>query len=205
MLRRRQDLLHTYDKFVGPLPERLEEGAQALHSLLPIIFDSKAMMVEARQRGLEFPRTVLGDAFRWLCQTQITRDMAELPSDAHPKEPTTPNGVESMEDASQKAIAWHAAFAEGFEERYAGREMEHEAGYDAYLTGCCFAATAILGLGAGVQELKDLGTEGDTAVPQSLRPLLNAIPLYKVVRKTCIRDTAVSNIIIGIFSLLTWV
>lgn len=62
----RKDLLHTYDKFVGPIPEDLDAGTKALHSLLPRLFDSKVVMTKAIAEGMRFPRTVLGEAHQWL-------------------------------------------------------------------------------------------------------------------------------------------
>ena len=80
-----------------------------------------------------------------------------------------------------KRRAWDATFAPGFEERYAAGGQEHEAGFDAYLTGCCFAASATLGLGVGVDELKGMTSGG--GVPAALEVVSNAVPLFRIVSK----------------------
>lgn len=58
-----------HDKFVGPIPKGLDEGARALHSLVPRLFDSKVAMTRAMEAGMRFPRAVLGDAHQWLRHT----------------------------------------------------------------------------------------------------------------------------------------
>lgn len=50
-----------------------------------------------------------------------------------------------------------------------------QAAYDAYLTGCCFAAAATVGLGVGLGELKGMARGGETP------PVMNVVPLYRVV------------------------
>ncbi|CAM9998701.1 unnamed protein product, partial [Hapterophycus canaliculatus] len=184
------DLLHTHDKFVGPIPEELSSGTQALHALLPRLFDSKAVMGKAVEAGMRFPRTVLGEAHGWLLE-RFPRPSSSLPPPAPPL-PRGEAGAETADTASTVAAAageaetktdrpdevtgeandaggaeangkatasvtapapaispserlrrsWDAVFAPGFEERYRDGGQEHEAGYDAYLTGCCFAAAA---------------------------------------------------------------
>lgn len=54
-----------------------------------------------------------------------------------------------------------------------------QAAYDAYLTGCCFAAAATVGLGVGLGELKGMARGGET--PASLAPVTNVVPLYRMV------------------------
>lgn len=197
-----QDLLHTHDKFVGPLPEEQEEGARALHALFPRIFDSKVALACAARSGLDLPSTSLGEAFRWLRDTFGNDGWQSLYADVseEPALPPNPEALKShvsaeeaglplpkdfgeadikrMEPSKTGVRAWHATFAEGFD-RYHNNGQEHEAAYDAYLTGCCFVAAAIHGLGAGVGDLRRLGAEDE--VPAPLRHVLNLIPLYKVV------------------------
>lgn len=219
--RRPQDLLHTYDKFVGPLPEEHEEGTRALHSLFPSLFDNKVVMSSAIDAGLAFPQTVLGEGFRWLRETQTPQndavaaarnkqkktvengaggtdnedngkhegDKIEVENGDAEKstdEPPTSGSNSSNSGNRRSRAVWDASFAPGFEERYADGGQEHEAGYDAYLTGCCFAAAATLGLGVAVEELKGMGS-GDGAggggeVPEALRSVQNVVPLWRMVR-----------------------
>lgn len=54
-----------------------------------------------------------------------------------------------------------------------------QAAYDAYLTGCCFAAAAVVGLGVGLDELKGMARGGET--PACLAPVMNVVPVYRVV------------------------
>ncbi|CAN0163702.1 unnamed protein product, partial [Scytosiphon promiscuus] len=215
------DLLHTYNKFVGPIPEGLDEGTRALHALLPRLFDSKVVMAKAVEAGMRFPRTVLGEAHGWLRE--------KFPRPPPPPEPTLPqgetnakpadaasntapaaaaaaaaadglvgtgeandaggaaaNGTATASAAAAAAVRpserlrrrWDAVFAPGFEERYGDGGQEHEAGYDAYLTGCCFAAAAAVGLGVGVDELRGLAAGG--AVPPALAPFQGVVPLFRM-------------------------
>eukprot|EP01084_Bolivina_argentea_P161513 281138_1 len=107
------DLLHIFDKFIGDLPDSYEEFCRILHDTLPLVYDSK-VLVERMKTTVNLPHTSLGDAFV------------------------------SMVECSSSHIApherWNAAFAPGFD-RYADKEsvFHHEAGYDAYLTGCLAA------------------------------------------------------------------
>lgn len=241
--------MHTYDKFVTTLPESHEEGTQALHYLYPNLFDNKVVMSAAVDAGLSFPRTTLGDGYRWLLETQTTAPRESGPgtpaavraqsadgsaqkenggsSDAAVvgNTPSKGNGVggrgggadmhgqakeesnmevdRDAQDASADGSAsatgvgasvaravWDASFAPGFEERYANGGQEHEAAYDAYLTGCCFVASATLGLGVTVREMKRMGTVIPTVncplgrageVPRALRPMHNLVPMYHMV------------------------
>ncbi|CAN0287360.1 unnamed protein product [Ectocarpus sp. 12 AP-2014] len=223
------DLLHTHDKFVGPIPADMDDGTRALHSLLPRLFDSKVVMAKAMAAGMKFPRTVLGEAHQWL------REKYPAPPPP-PQEEGAEAGMEPAEGAAEKGQqvdgtavvattggeangdsktngkaaaaaagaappvetgaeaaaserdvealerarrGWDAVLAPGFEERYKDGGREHEAGFDAYLTGCCFAAAATVGLGVGLDELKRMASGGET--PAALCSAQNVLPLYKVV------------------------
>ncbi|CAB1119948.1 unnamed protein product [Ectocarpus sp. CCAP 1310/34] len=225
------DLLHTHDKFVGPIPADMDDGTRALHSLLPRLFDSKVVMAKAMAAGMKLPRTVLGEAHQWL------REKYPAPPPPPTQEEGAEAGVEPAEGAAEKvqqvdgtaAVAisggeangesktngeaaaaaaagagpqleagaeataskrdvealerarrgWDAVLAPGFEERYKDGGREHEAGFDAYLTGCCFAAAATVGLGVGLDELKRMASGGET--PAALSSAQNVLPLCKVV------------------------
>lgn len=184
-------------------------------------------MSSAANAGIAFPRTRLGDAFHWLCETYAkkkepeaaaattatstkdsavtarsdgdnvapagateatngTDDKAAVTSVGEQNPPAVEgNGAGAGEAAEMEETekpTWRAAtFAPGFGKRYADGGQEHEAAYDAYLTGVCFAAAVTLGLGVGVEELKAMGSGGD--VPTQLRPVLNVLPLYRMVRR----------------------
>ena len=157
-----------------------------MHAFLPRLLDSKVIMNKAIAEGFGLPCTTLGDAFRWLHENY---------SSATAKSPTVPGmtvdeaventGAERVdkprveEDNKRRMQAWDALFAPGFEKRYTDNAQEHEAGYDAYLTGCCFVAAATLGLGVGVKGIKDVSAEG--VIPKTLAPVVNSVPLYRVV------------------------
>lgn len=238
-----QDLVHTHDKFVGPVPADLDEGTKALHALFPVLIDNKVVMTSATRNGLKFPKTTLGEGYQWLQETfpkskQVVAAMAAAaepgaaangqamaaPADPgaaengqavaapadHPRpasgadgDKSAPpgggdglevavggdgeNGKAEVEEAAAAAAGvkrrvWDATFAPGFEERYAAGGQEHEAGFDAYLTGCCFAAAATLGLGVGVRELREMASGG--GVPEALAPVSNVIPLFKMVSES---------------------
>ncbi|CAM9247388.1 unnamed protein product [Pylaiella littoralis] len=246
------DLLHTHDKFVGPIPKDLDEGTRALHSLVPRLFDSKVAMTSAMAAGMRFPRAVLGEAHQWLRETfpappppqeeeegggkgevaEATAMATDQPGgttamsvESPPREangtsassgdttasaataavgaPPVPSGASGAdeveagaegikEEADREASAavaaaaserarqgWDAVFAPGFEDCYKDGGHEHEAAYDAFLTGCCFAAAATVGLGVRVEELKAMASGGET--PASLGPLMNVLPLHRMV------------------------
>ncbi|CAN0418686.1 unnamed protein product, partial [Ectocarpus fasciculatus] len=213
-----QDLLHTHDKFVGPIPADMDAGTRALHSLLPRLFDSKVVMAKAMAAGMKFPRTVLGEAHQWLREKYPAPPAPPPPQEgqevdgaavmatsggeangdsktngeappaataatgAAPPVATGPESAASERDVEALERArrgWDAVLAPGFEERYKDGGLEHEAGFDAYLTGCCFAAAATVGLGVGLDELKRMASGGET--PAALGSAQNVLPLYKVV------------------------
>lgn len=183
---------------MGPLPTDFEAGTTAIHAVLPKLFDSKVVMKKAMEEGLSFSNTSLGDAIRWLREKfpapdQTPKEGEDLAApvasitDGGPQE----NGVvvagnlaaegevDDKEQAERKRRAWDAVFAPGFEERYTASAQEHEAGYDAYLTGCCFAAAATIGLGVGVDEI--VGMSSGREIPSALASLSNSVPLYRMV------------------------
>ncbi|CBJ26041.1 conserved unknown protein [Ectocarpus siliculosus] len=229
------DLLHTHDKFVGPIPVDMDDGTRALHSLLPRLFDSKVVMAKAMAAGMKLPRTVLGEAHQWLREkypapppppppleegAEAGMEPAEgaaeegqqvdgtavvattsggeangdsktngegaaaaaagagavPPVEAGAEAAASERDVEALERARR---GWDAVLAPGFEERYKDGGREHEAGFDAYLTGCCFAAAATVGLGVGLDELKRMASGEET--PAALGSAQNVLPLYKVV------------------------
>ncbi|CAN0424081.1 unnamed protein product, partial [Laminaria digitata] len=242
-----QDLVHTHDKFVGPVPADLDEGTKALHAMFPLLIDNKVAMASATAAGLLFPKTTLGEGHQWLRTTfpqqqqqqqpEVTEAAVGAPqphstngTDGDGDKVLSPPGIgdgggdelevvvvgeggdgeKSGGDAGTEAVAaaaaaaaateaeaaelkrraWDATFAPGFEERYAEGGQEHEAGFDAYLTGCCFAAAATLGLGVGVEELKGMATGGE--VPEALQAVSNVVPLFKILggQRLCLSGPA---------------
>lgn len=183
---------------MGPLPTDIEEGTKAIHALLPNLVDSKVVMKKAMEEGMSFSNTSLGDAIRWLRekfpapdQTANEGEEPEAPvasvTDGEPQEnggvvagnPAAGGEVYEKEQVERKRRAWDAVFAPGFKERYTASAQEHEAGYDAYLTGCCFAAAATIGLGVRVEEI--MGMSSGRVIPAALASLSNSVPLYRMV------------------------
>ncbi|CAM9712938.1 unnamed protein product [Discosporangium mesarthrocarpum] len=73
---------------------------------------------------------------------------------------------------------WDAEFAPDFGAfGEGGGQFEHQAGYDAHLTGSSFVAAALF-LGASVEELRAMGSNG--AVPPGLTGMENRLPLFRM-------------------------
>ena len=109
------DILHTFEKFVAPLPEDVETFRTAFHSRFPIVYDTRHVVLTASKieeyRELEdlVPSATLGDAY---------------------------------ESTRKEAFAGtHIALAKDFNRYQSSKDDEespdfaHEAGYDAYMTG----------------------------------------------------------------------
>ncbi|NXG28072.1 PNDC1 ribonuclease, partial [Dromaius novaehollandiae] len=100
------DLLHLHDKFYKPLPESYEEFKRNIHSLFPVLIDTKTV-TKSVWKKYPFPRVSnLLEVYEVLCS-----------SDLNPTDPTCPVIVLAS-DCS----------------RYA-EKTPHEAGYDAFLCG----------------------------------------------------------------------
>ncbi|KAM8809786.1 poly(A)-specific ribonuclease PNLDC1 [Eudromia elegans] len=101
------DLLHLHDKFYKPLPESYEEFKRNIHSLFPVLIDTKAV-TKSIWKNHPFPRvSSLLEVYEVLCS-----------SDLNPTDPLCPEIV----------------LASGCS-RYAEKSSPHEAGYDAFLCG----------------------------------------------------------------------
>ncbi|XP_068794968.1 poly(A)-specific ribonuclease PNLDC1 isoform X5 [Struthio camelus] len=112
------DLLHLHDKFYKPLPESYEEFKRNIHSLFPVLIDTKTV-TKSIWKKYPFPRVSnLLEVYEVLC------------SDLNPTDPTCPVIVLAS-DCS----------------RYAEKKSPHEAGYDAFLCGSVLLKGAHLLLG----------------------------------------------------------
>ncbi|NXA49184.1 PNDC1 ribonuclease, partial [Nothocercus julius] len=101
------DLLHLHDKFYKPLPESYEAFKRNIHSLFPVLIDTKSV-TKSVWKSHPFPRVYnLLEVYEVLCS-----------SDLNPTDPTCPVIV----------------LASGCS-RYAEKSSPHEAGYDAFLCG----------------------------------------------------------------------
>lgn len=100
------DLLHLYDKFYQPLPESYEEFKRNLHTLFPIIIDTKTV-TRAVWKVLQFPRArTLMEVFNLLNSNQ------------NPAQPSSPL-IEHAPDCR----------------KYVDEACPHEAAYDAFVCG----------------------------------------------------------------------
>ncbi|XP_025922309.1 poly(A)-specific ribonuclease PNLDC1 isoform X4 [Apteryx rowi] len=109
------DLLHLHDKFYKPLPESYEEFKRNIHSLFPVLIDTKTV-TKSIWKKYPLPRVSnLLEVYEALC------------SNLNPTDPTCPVIVLAS-DCS----------------RYAEKKSPHEAGYDAFLCGSVLLKVAHL-------------------------------------------------------------
>uniref|UniRef100_A0A1D1XU77 Poly(A)-specific ribonuclease PARN n=1 Tax=Anthurium amnicola TaxID=1678845 RepID=A0A1D1XU77_9ARAE len=120
------DIAHVYSKFVGPLPSSITEFASAVNKVVPHIVDTKHLLrvAPAIQRLMKGKSTSLSSAFSLLCpHIPFTSNASGSVSQLYVK-------IEVQEDVSGSNSG-----------------AKHEAGYDAFMTGCIFAqACSFLGI-----------------------------------------------------------
>ncbi|NXL87897.1 PNDC1 ribonuclease, partial [Alectura lathami] len=110
------DLCHLHDKFYNPLPESYEEFKRNIHSLFPVLIDTKTV-TKSIWKKYPFPRvSSLLEVYEVLCSSSL-----------NPTDPTCPVIVLAS-DSSQ----------------YAEKKSPHEAGYDAFLCGSVLLKSAHL-------------------------------------------------------------
>ncbi|XP_031481091.1 poly(A)-specific ribonuclease PARN isoform X1 [Nymphaea colorata] len=133
------DFAHVYHKFIGALPPTVEEFASGIHKSFPCIMDTKHLLRAelTLQRLLRKSSTSLSSAFARLCpQIAFGSNDSHLSSDIGIK-------VEVQTDETRSAGSNSGA--------------KHEAGYDAFMTGCIFAqACKHLGIKFKAQMVMDL-------------------------------------------------
>jgi len=133
------DLTHFYEKFVRPLPKRMEDFQLDVHDAFPMIIDSKWMFKEDERLSLLVPNNGLEDCFK------ITQ-----------------------EESAFKVTNPKCEFADSFN-RYRESAMEHEAGYDAFMTGVLFArGCAVLGMSGCKFNAKTMQFDGYEKVQAKL-------------------------------------
>ncbi|CAL5026989.1 unnamed protein product [Urochloa decumbens] len=113
------DIAQVYSKFVGPLPSSIKEFALSIHKIFPHIADTRHLMTvnQAVQKLMKQKSKSLSSAFSLLCPS----------SHSYPEKPSTLSPVR-IEVGGDKTMS--SCFISG---------AKHEAGYDAYMTGCVFA------------------------------------------------------------------
>ncbi|KAM0995617.1 hypothetical protein ACFX13_005773 [Malus domestica] len=117
------DIAHIYNKFLGPLPSTAEEFVSAVNKYFPHIIDTKVLLNtdNVLQQRMKKSRTSLSSAFALLCP-QIALGKKSTDSEVQ-----LCVKVEVQVD-DLRSSNWNSG-------------AKHEAGYDAFMTGCVFAQT----------------------------------------------------------------
>ncbi|KAF8715013.1 hypothetical protein HU200_027559 [Digitaria exilis] len=113
------DIAQVYSKFIGPLPSSIKEFSLSIHKIFPHVADTRHLMSvsQAVQKLMKQKSKSLSSAFSLLCPA--SHSYVEKPSSLSPVR------IEVEEDETASSC-----FISG---------AKHEAGYDAYMTGCVFA------------------------------------------------------------------
>ncbi|OAY73147.1 Poly(A)-specific ribonuclease PARN [Ananas comosus] len=113
------DIAHIYNKFIGPLPSSMAEFVLAVHEIFPYVVDTKHLLNSSQgiQYFMKKKSKSLSSAFSLLCPA-VSSPSKNFGTSSHVKVE-----VESDEEGS-------SCFSSG---------AKHEAGYDAFMTGCVFA------------------------------------------------------------------
>ncbi|NWR56736.1 PNDC1 ribonuclease, partial [Bucorvus abyssinicus] len=110
------DLMHLHEKFYKPLPESYEEFKRNIHSLFPVLIDTKTV-TKSVWKKYQFPRVCnLLEVYEVLCSSSL-----------------------NLKDATCPVIALASDCS-----RYAEKKSPHEAGYDAFLCGSVLLKSAHL-------------------------------------------------------------
>ncbi|KAF3453299.1 hypothetical protein FNV43_RR03739 [Rhamnella rubrinervis] len=149
------DIAQTYSKFVGPLPLAAEEYASSVNKYFPHIIDTKILLNANNilQQRMKKSNTSLSSAFSLLCpHITLSSKCIGLPLYSGLK-------VEVQVDDLRSAN-WNSG-------------AKHEAGYDAFMTGCIFAqACSHLGI-----DFKQRVTSENLADSEKLKDYINLLYL----------------------------
>ncbi|KAM0063731.1 putative poly(A)-specific ribonuclease [Helianthus debilis subsp. tardiflorus] len=115
------DIAHICRKFVGPLPSSLEEYVPLVQKTFPFIIDTKILLNANNILQLKMKKTStsLAKAFAILC-------------------PHIASGVGSFGSALNNSVAVEVQVDDMRSSNW-NSGAKHEAGYDAFMTGCIFA------------------------------------------------------------------
>ncbi|ESQ29877.1 hypothetical protein EUTSA_v10011283mg [Eutrema salsugineum] len=115
------DIAHVYSKFVGPLPSTAEKFVASIHDHFPYIVDTKILLNvnPMLHQRMKKSSTSLSSAFSLLCP-QI--ELSSRSSDSILQQRVKID----VEVDNVRCSNWNAG-------------GKHEAGYDAFMTGCIFA------------------------------------------------------------------
>ncbi|KAL2247704.1 poly(A)-specific ribonuclease PARN [Sesamum indicum] len=119
------DLAHVYNKFIAPLPSTAEEFVSAFQTYFPHVIDTKVLLNldDALLRIVGKGGTSLSKAFGLLC-----RPIA--PSSSSTVLAGKPRVIVEVEVDDQRFPNWNSG-------------AKHEAGYDAFMTGCVFSQACL--------------------------------------------------------------
>ncbi|KAG4935353.1 hypothetical protein JHK85_050272 [Glycine max] len=115
------DIAHVYSKFIGPLPGTPEEFVASVNKCFPHIVDTKILLSTNLmfQEKMKRSRKSLASAFTSFCpQIAAGSRSTDLGSLSHVKV--------NVEVDDSRSCSWNPG-------------GKHEAGYDAFMTGCIFA------------------------------------------------------------------
>ncbi|GMH05827.1 hypothetical protein Nepgr_007667 [Nepenthes gracilis] len=129
------DLAHIYSKFFGPLPPTAEEFACHTHKFFPHVIDTKILLNADKvlQQLMKKTSTSLSSAFTLLCP--------EIASSKTSNSVCQPRVDVEVQVDDMRSSNWNSG-------------AKHEAGYDAFMTGCVFA-----------QACRHLGIDFESASP----------------------------------------
>ncbi|XP_076926192.1 poly(A)-specific ribonuclease PARN-like [Bidens hawaiensis] len=115
------DIAHICRKFVGPLPSSLEEYVPLAQKTFPFIIDTKILLNANNILQLKMKKssTSLAKAFAIMC-------------------PHIASGVGSLGSANNNSVAVEVQVDDMRSSNW-NSGAKHEAGYDAFMTGCIFA------------------------------------------------------------------
>ncbi|XP_070674824.1 poly(A)-specific ribonuclease PARN-like isoform X2 [Malus domestica] len=117
------DIAHVYSKFLGPLPSTAEEFVSTVNKYFPHVIDTKVLLNtdDVLQQRMKKSRASLSSAFALLCP-QIALGKKSTDSEVQ----MCVNVEVQVDDL--RSSNWNSG-------------AKHEAGYDAFMTGCVFAQT----------------------------------------------------------------
>ncbi|XP_050219614.1 poly(A)-specific ribonuclease PARN [Mercurialis annua] len=116
------DIAHIHSKFLGPLPPTAEEFVSSVNKYFPHIVDTKVLLNgdNVLLQRMKKSRTSLSSAFSLLCPKIAAGSQKGSDLDFRPSV-----NVEVQVDDTRSS-SWRSG-------------VKHEAGYDAFMTGCVFA------------------------------------------------------------------
>ncbi|XP_044457826.1 poly(A)-specific ribonuclease PARN isoform X2 [Triticum aestivum] len=146
------DIAQVYSKFIGPLPSSIKDFALAINRIFPHVVDTRHLMSasDAVQHLMRQKSKALSSAFSLLCPAfHSTAGEASIPA---------PVRIEVEADETMLSC-----FASG---------AKHEAGYDAFMTGCVFAQLcAHIGV-----KFEDFTPKENLEMNKKLKKYINLLP-----------------------------